>query len=69
MVDDAYLLFAQTIPSLGRNARADVVELLHDGDVDLALYLLVSAVDRDAIDVDGDLLSRARAATAHLKHP
>lgn len=66
MIDDAYLLFAQAIPSLGRDARADVVELLSDGDVDLALDLLVRAIDREAISVDQDLLDRARSETLHL---
>lgn len=66
MIDDAYLLFGQAIPGLGRDARADVVELLSDGDVDLALDLLVRAIDREAISVDQDLLDRARAETLHL---
>lgn len=58
--DAAYLLFGLVMPGLDDDARTDVVDCLRDGDDDLALTVLVKAIDRLNLHVDAKLLAFAR---------
>ena len=66
VMDLAYLVFGQTIPTLDVDVRADVVELLNDGEFGLALDMLLRAIDRQQIAVDAKLLAQARQLQPHL---
>ena len=64
--DVARRLFAEAAPHLDSGWRADVDDCLNDGDYDVALVVLVKAIDAGGIQVDRDLLSQARTYSAEL---
>lgn len=66
VMDTAYLVFGQVIPTLNIDMRPDVVELLNDGEFGLALDMLIRAIDRQQIPIDADLLAEARKLQPHL---
>lgn len=64
LINVTYLVFGQAIPSLDADVRADVVDLINAGDIDVALDVLLRVVDRDAVPIDVDLLAAAKSLHA-----
>ena len=66
LVEVTYLVFGQAMPTLDLDVRYTVVELINDGDMDIALDTLVGAIDKQQIKIDDDLLAQARQLQPHL---
>ncbi len=66
LIEVTYLVFGQAIPTLHQDVRADVVDLINESEFGIALDVLLSAIDRQAIAIDADLLAQARELQLHL---
>lgn len=66
LIEVTYLVFGQAIPTLDKDVRADVVDLINESEFGIALDVLLRAIDRQQIAIDADLLARAHELHVHL---